>query len=71
MAIYHVRLEKGGGYSIEAEMRAGRERLLSGRFMAKDKDALRQQAQNLGLIVNDRRVALSLGRLAQVNRGGE
>ena len=51
MAIYHVRLEKGGGYSVQGEMRNGREKLFTQRWHAKDKEALRRQTQNLATLV--------------------
>lgn len=71
MAIYHVRIEKGGGYSIQAEMGNGRSKSLSGKWLAKDKAALRVQAQNLALLVKDVRAGRQQLRGAQVYLGEE
>jgi hypothetical protein len=71
MAIYRVRTAKGGGFTIQAELNVGGVKLKSDVFTAKDKDHLRQQAQNLALMVKSQRLALSGRRIAQVNPGEE
>jgi hypothetical protein len=71
MAIYHVKIERGGGYSVEAEINMGGRPYRSGKFMAKDKAELRTQTQNLGVMVKNQRLALKGLTLAQVNRGEE
>jgi hypothetical protein len=71
MAIYHVRTAKGGGFTIQAEMLIGGVRLKSDVFPAKDKEHLRQQAQNLAVMVKNQRFALAGRRIAQVNSGEE
>lgn len=71
MAIYHVRKERNGFLSVEAELTIGGFKQRSGRFMAKDLEELRTQTQNVACLVKAQRLALKRGGLAQVNRGEE
>lgn len=71
MAIYHVRVERGGQLSVEAEITVGGVKHRSGRFMAKDKAELRTQTQNAAVMVASQRLAFKQRRLGQVNLGEE
>ena len=71
MAIYHLKVLKGGGYHVWAEMRKGRSVEVTAKWFAADKEALRRQTQNLALLVKDARAGKAQFRGAQVNRGEE
>lgn len=70
MAVYHIRVERGGQLSVEAELTVGGVKHRSGRFMAKDKAELRTQTQNVAVMVASQRLALKQIRFGQVNREG-
>jgi hypothetical protein len=71
MAIYHVKLERDGRYSIYAEMRNGRVTEKTGKWYANDKAQLRTQAQNVAVIVKETRKGARKLRGAQDSLGGK
>lgn len=71
MAVYHVRIMKGGGYSVQVEMGNGRVKEVSGRYIAKDKAELRSATVGLAGLVREARAGRLKLRGAQVYRGEE